>query len=96
LQALKAFRAPLHDLTVQDLTAPGLIFRIGVDPIRIDVLTAIDGVEFQEAWLERLAGRFADQPVAVLSRKHLIVNKRASARTQDLADLEWLESDGAR
>jgi hypothetical protein len=47
LRALTEFGAPLHDLTVQDLTAPGLIFQIGVDPIRIAVLTAIDGVDLK-------------------------------------------------
>jgi hypothetical protein len=49
----------------------GLIFQIGLPPVRIDVLTAIDGVDFAEAWPARLLTRFADQSVAVLSRKHL-------------------------
>ena len=52
--ALGAFGAPLHDLTVEDLSRPGLIFQIGVEPIRIDVITAIDGVAFDDAWAERL------------------------------------------
>jgi hypothetical protein len=43
----------------------------------------------------RFQTRFADQPAAVLSREHLILNKRASGRTQDLADIEWLEGGGA-
>ena len=50
LAALKSFGAPLHDLTSADLATPGVIFQIGVPPLRIDVLTAIDGVE-------RLEGR---------------------------------------
>jgi len=53
IEALRAFGAPLHDLTEKDLSTPGLIFQIGVEPIRIDVLTAIDGVQFDEAWAER-------------------------------------------
>jgi len=56
-------------------------------------MTAIDGVDFADAWGARMMTRFADQPTAVLSREHLIRNKRASGRTQDLADVEWL--DGA-
>jgi hypothetical protein len=51
----------------------------------------IDGVDFDEGWSARVVTRFADVPAAVLSREHLIRNKRASGRTQDLADLEWLE-----
>ncbi len=92
--ALKMFGAPLQDLTEADLSKPGLIFQIGVPPVRIDVITAIDGVEFDKAWPTRLLVKFADQPVAVLSREHLIQNKRASGRKQDLADIEWLEGRG--
>jgi hypothetical protein len=92
IAALRAFGAPLHDLTVQDLSKPGLIFQIGVEPIRIDVLTVIDGVQFDEAWSERINSTFAGEPVAVLSREHLIKYKLAAARTQDLADVERLES----
>ena len=96
LNALQMFGAPLHDLTEADLTTPGLIFQIGVPPVRIDVLTAIDGVEFAEAWPARMLTKFADQPVAVLSKEHMIKNKRAAGRTQDLADVEKLEAKGRR
>jgi hypothetical protein len=91
LAALADFGAPLHDLTVDDLAKPGLIFQIGVDPIRIDVITAIDGVVFADAWPDRVLARFVDQEVAVLSRKHLLINKRATGRDQDLLDVKWLE-----
>ena len=92
IRALKAFGTPLQDLTGDDLVQPGLIFQIGVPPVRIDLVTSIDGVTFSEAWPARVQTAFADQPVAVLSREHLIRNKRASGRTQDLADAEWLEA----
>ena len=95
LSALRAFGAPLHDLTEADLGAPGLVFQIGVAPLRIDIMTSIDGVAFADAWPARLLTRFADQPAAVLSREHLIKNKRATGRTQDAADVERLEDEGA-
>lgn len=60
----------------------------------IDVITAITDVDFNEAWSDRLRTKFADQPVSVLSRRHLIRNKRATGRTQDLADVERLEENG--
>ncbi|MFO0960595.1 MAG: hypothetical protein U0800_24695 [Isosphaeraceae bacterium] len=91
IRSLKEFGAPLADLTADDLSRPGLIFQIGVAPIRIDVITMIDGVEFSEAWGDRLVARFADQEVGVLSRHHLITNKRAAGRGQDLLDVQWLE-----
>ena len=92
LKALKEFGTPLHDLSEGDLANPGTVFQIGLPPLRIDVITAIDGVTFDEAWSARLLTKFADQTAAVLSREHLIRNKRATGRTQDLADVEWLES----
>jgi hypothetical protein len=91
IAALATFGAPLHDLTVDDLSRPGLIFQIGIEPIRIDVITAIDGVEFEDAWPDRIEARFADQPVSVLSRRHLILNKLAAGREQDLLDVKWLQ-----
>lgn len=92
LRALAEFGAPLHDLTAKDLMEPGLIFQIGVPPIRIDVITAIDGVEFSDAWPDRVQTTFAGEKVAVLSMNHLIVNKKAAGRLQDLADVEKLEA----
>jgi len=94
--ALQAFGAPLQDLTESDLATPGIVFQIGVEPIRIDIITAIDGVEFAEAWPSRVLSKFGDQPVAILSREHLIKNKRAAGRTQDLADVERLEQLGKK
>ena len=96
LAALADFGAPLHDLSVEDLSRPGLIFQIGVEPLRIDVITEIDGVSFEEAWPERVSARFADQEVGVLSRSHLVINKRTAGRDQDLVDVQWLEESASR
>lgn len=94
LAALRAFGAPLQDLRERDLAEPGLIFQIGVAPVRIDIVTSISSVDFESAWTRRLCTRFADQPVGVLCKEDLIRNKRAAGRTQDLADIEWLEARG--
>ncbi len=88
--ALQAFGAPLDDLTPADLATAGTVFQIGVDPVRIDVLTDIDGLTFEDAWADRVETRFGGQFTAVLSRRALIANKRASGRLQDLADVERL------
>ena len=94
LAALAAFGAPLSDLTEQDLSNPGLIFQIGVPPVRIDVITAIDGVGFAEAWQARVHTHLGGEPVDVLSIQHLIVNKTTAGRLQDLADVEGLRKLG--
>ena len=92
IRALASFGAPLDDLTADDLATEGTIFQIGVAPVRIDILTRIDGVSFDEAYRDRVETTFGGLPIAVLSREHLIRTKRASGRLQDLADLERLES----
>ena len=89
--ALADFGAPLHDLTEEDLRTPGVVFQIGIPPLRIDLVTEIDGVEFADAWNERVETTLAGIPVAVLSLADLIRNKKAAGRLQDLADVEALE-----
>src|SRR5712691_8638882 len=92
LTALSAFGAPLGDLNKDDLSKAGTNFQIGVPPLRIDLITAIDGVDFEEAWPDRFTTTFGGVPVFVISRHHLITNKRTAARVQDLADVERLEA----
>jgi hypothetical protein len=93
-EALQAFGCPLHDLTVEDLNTPEIVFQIGVAPRRIDLLTSIDGVEFEEAWPDRHETRLPGLKIPVIGREHLIRNKRAVGRPKDLADIAWLESEG--
>jgi hypothetical protein len=92
-QALVAFGAPLSDLKLSDLEQPGIAFQMGLPPNRVDLLTQIDAVQFDEAWRDRVLGRYGDQPVPYLSRDHLVRNKRALGRKQDVADVEMLEGD---
>jgi hypothetical protein len=92
LVAISEFGAPLGDLTTEDLSIPGTVFQIGIPPLRIDVITKIDGVDFADAWPDRLETSFGEVPVFVISRHHLIRNKKAAARLQDLADVEQLEA----
>ena len=91
IKALTEFGAPLQDLNEHDLAHPGLVFQIGIAPLRIDILTHIDGVEFDDAWAARMQIRLADQSAGVLSQAHLIQNKRIVGRAQDIADIDWLE-----
>jgi len=76
LQALSEFGAPLRDLSAKDLASEGTIFQIGLPPLRVDVITSIDGVNFAEAWPDRLTTSFAGMPAFVISRRHLIANKK--------------------
>jgi hypothetical protein len=91
MQALRTFRAPLLGLTEADLANPDLIFQIGLPPHRIDIITGIDGVEFAEAWPEKVITHFSSQPCYVISREHLLQNKRSCARDKDAWDVKLLE-----
>lgn len=89
--ALAAFGAPLHDLAREDLVSDDLVFQIGVAPSRIDILTTIGGVTFDEAWPRRTTVHLWGLAVPVIGREDLIRSKRAAGRPRDLADLADLE-----
>lgn len=91
IAALREYGAPLHDLTAADLARPGVAFQIRLPPLRIDVLTAISGVDFPLAWSRRLMADFDDIPVPVIGRQDFLVNKRATGRLRDRADAERLD-----
>jgi hypothetical protein len=88
--ALVQFGAPLTDITEQDLQTPELVFEIGVVPARIDLLTTLTGLNFEEAWQNRSVFRIDGRDIPFLSREDLIRNKSALGRTRDLADIEDL------
>ncbi len=75
-----------------DFASEGIIFQIGNSPRRIDIITRISGVEFEQAHANRQMLSVEGMEVPVISQQDLIANKRASGRTQDLADAEKLES----
>jgi hypothetical protein len=90
---LARFGAPLDDLTVDDLTREGTVFQIGLPPARIDILTTITAVAFEEAWSRRLMAQVAPGvQVPLLGREDMLRNKRAVGRPKDLADAAWLEA----
>jgi hypothetical protein len=88
--ALAAFGAPLHDLNAEDLAHPGVVYQMGVAPYRIDILTKLSGVDFDEAWIGRAVQDIEGLPVPFIGREAFIQNKRAIGRTKDLADVEAL------
>lgn len=90
-EALRAFGAPISDLSAADLARPEQVLQIGVPPNRVDVVTSIDGVEFGLAWPNRVETQYGDQPIWVIGRADLIANKRATGRPEDLLDVTLLE-----
>jgi len=92
-RALAVFGAPVGDLSQEELAIPGIVFQIGVAPLRIDILTKIEGVSFSDAWSEKMIVDFDGFPMPVLSKRLMIENKRSCGRSKDLVDLEALEKN---
>jgi hypothetical protein len=93
LRALASFGAPLEatGLTVEDLAKLGTVYQIGLPPRRIDLLTDIDGVEFDEAWRSKVVSQVSGLEVPFLGWDALLRNKQESGRPKDLADVKLLE-----
>ena len=94
LRALRAFGAPLLDLAREDLLRPDTAFQIVVAPGRIDLLTGLTGLTFEEAWPARITTSIEGVAVPVIGREDLLRNKEATGRPQDVADAAWLRSRG--
>ena len=90
LTALEAFGFASVGLTPSDFERPDQVVQLSVPPVRIDLITSITGVSWDEAWAGRIAGRYGDIPVSYIGRAQCIANKRATGRTKDVADLEVL------
>lgn len=88
VSALARFGAPLESagVTAADFSRPGAVYQIGLPPRRIDVLTQISGLSFDEAWASRVASELEGRTVNFIGRAALLKNKEAAGRPQDIAD----------
>ena len=91
VKVFEGFGLKSFGLTIDDFIKPEQIIQIGHPPFRIDVLTSIDGVNFEEAYPNRKIVRIDDIPVNFIGLDDLKKNKKASGRGKDLNDLENLE-----
>lgn len=89
-KALGAFGFPALANAVEEFSTPERMATLGRPPLRIDVMTSVDGLTFTEAWEGRLSADFGGSKVYFLGRDALIKNKRASGRAKDLADIALL------
>jgi hypothetical protein len=94
-RALTAFGAPvaLHGVGESDFTRPGNIYQIGLPPRRIDILTSISGVSFDEALEGSLLAKIGPVTARIIGKQAMARNKRAAGRPKDLVDADLLERD---
>ncbi len=90
MAALEVFGFGGTGMTPDLFLLPDQITRMGIPPLRIEILTTISGLDFNEAYAERVVDAIDGISISVISRKHLEINKRASGRPKDLADLDNL------
>ncbi|MFM7756096.1 MAG: nucleotidyltransferase [Actinomycetota bacterium] len=95
LEALEEFGFGGLGIAHSDLVSPDCVVQLGYPPYRIDLLTQISGVDFEAAWTRHIEVSIGDVKVPVIGREDLIVNKRATGRPQDIADVKRLMKDGA-
>ena len=88
IQALDEFGFGSVGLTLDDFAFPGKVVQLGVPPIRVDIVTSISGISWGEAADGRTTGTYGDLEVSYLGKIQFILNKRATGRKKDLADLE--------
>lgn len=91
IAALKAFGFNSLKISEKDFSKPGLMIQLGYEPLRVDLLTQIDGVTFSEVWKSKKKSKYGSEAIILIGKKELIKNKMASGRKQDLADVEMLK-----
>ncbi len=89
-RALGRFGAPLKGVRVKNFCDRDMVYQIGLAPNRIDILMGITGVEFMDAWSNRVESTYAGIPIHIIGRRELIKNKKALGRDQDRLDLKRL------
>lgn len=90
-RALSKFGAPLKNISVEDFTDTELIYQIGIEPNRIDILMGIAGVQFDSAFKNRSTSSYDGIEIWILGKSDLIKTKKATGRKTDLLDVELLE-----
>jgi hypothetical protein len=91
LEALAQFGMESLGLEVSDFLEPDVVVQLGYQPVRIDILTSIDGVSFDECWDERMMVDVGGVEAGFISRERLIANKPATGRPQDTLDADELD-----
>ena len=89
-RALKEFGAPLKNITIKDFTNKKLIYQIGVEPVRVDILMGLQNMKFDFAWKHRCTTTFDKIKVNIIGIKELIKLKKKTKRPIDKMDVESL------
>jgi len=90
IKSLNEFGFKCLELTEKDFSQEGKIIQLGYEPVRVDIVTSIEGCDFKEVWKNKTCGRYGAQKVFFIGVDELIKNKKVSGRKQDEIDLDVL------
>jgi hypothetical protein len=90
MKVLQKFGFGSLDLSVEDFTTKERVVQLGVPPVRVDLITSITGVDWDQAVSHRVPGTFGGVSTFFIGKDDFILNKKACGRYKDLADIEVL------
>jgi hypothetical protein len=88
---LNDFGFDFSNIAIEDFTKPDQVIQLGYAPFRIDLLTSIDGVSFDEAWENKLTAKYGKQDIFFIGKNDFIKNKMSSGRKKDLDDIQLIK-----
>ena len=90
--ALNEFGFKSLKLSESDFNRPGKIVQLGLEPVRVDILTSVEGCSFEQAWKNKKTGTYGRERVFFIGLNELVKNKKKSKRKQDQVDLDILKA----
>jgi len=96
LRVLEDFGFSSLDIQIEDLTDPDKVIQLGYAPVRIDIITGLCGVDFTNAYDEKITGNYLGVKTYFISKKHLIKSKVKAGRKKDIYDIEWINKYSKR
>ena len=93
MKSIEDFGFASLDLTKEDFCVPEKVIQFGVPPVRIDIITSISGVSWEDAWNGKILGHYSDVSTYYLGLPEFIANKKAAGRKKDIADIEAIQEN---
>jgi hypothetical protein len=90
LGALEDFGFGSLNLSAEEFSTQDRLVQLGAPPVRVDIITSLTRVSWEQCFAGQQPGTYGDVPVHYIGREQFVVNKRATGRRRDLADLEAL------
>ncbi len=90
INSLEEFGFSSLELSIDDFQKEDNVVQLGLPPVRIDIITSISGVSWEQAYASRVPGKYGDVPVYYIGKDQYVVNKKATGRAKDIADIEAL------